>query len=671
MTQTTATDRHTIAINALRFLAVDMVEAAASGHPGAPMGQAPMAYALWTRYLRFDPRRPDWPDRDRFVLSCGHASALLYGLLHLSGYDLPLDELRAFRQLGSRTPGHPEHGLAPGVETTTGPLGQGFGNAVGMAMAREMLAARFVCDDAPLFDYRVWVFASDGDLMEGVASEAASLAGHQRLGCLNVLYDANRITIDGATDLAFSEDVLGRFSAYGWHVQEVPDGNDLGALDDALAAAEREARRPSIILVRTHIGYGSPNKQDTADAHGAPLGAEEAERTKEALGWPTDEPFRVPEEAREAFAVAARRGAELADRWEQRRARLHDEDPERAAELDRRLARRLPDGWEEALPAFASGTSIATRKASGQVLNAVAAVLPEVVGGSADLSGSNNTLVKGAADFSATDRAGRNLRFGVREHAMGAALNGMALTGIFRPYGGTFLIFSDYMRPTIRLAGLMRQPVIYVFTHDSIFLGEDGPTHQPISQLLGLRAIPNLVTLRPADANETREAWRIALERTAGPTALSLTRQGLPVLAETAERARVGVPRGGYVLADAPDGRPDLILLATGSEVWVCLEAGRTLAAEGVAVRVVSLPSWELFDRQEQSYRESVLPPAVPRRLAVEAASPLGWERYAGPGGAIVGQQGFGESAPWKDLAAHFGFTPEAIAERARRLLES
>ena len=667
MTQTTATDRDQTAIDTLRFLAVDMVEAAQSGHPGAPMGQAPMAYVLWTRFLRFDPARPEWPNRDRFVLSSGHASALLYGLLHLSGHDLPLDELRSFRQVGSKTPGHPEHGLTPGVETTTGPLGQGFGNAVGMAIAREQAAARFDQEGAPLFDYRVWVIASDGDLMEGVASEAASLAGHLQLGGLNVLYDANRITIDGATDLAFSEDVAARFAAYGWHVQEVSDGNDLGRLEVAMAAAEREVRRPSLILVRTHIGYGSPNKQDTADAHGAPLGAEEARLTKEALGWPTGEAFRIPEEARRAFLEAADRGRDLANRWEARLEQYREADPDKAAELRRRLDRKLPQGWEDALPTFETGASIATRKASGKVLGALAERMPEIVGGSADLSESNNTLIEGG-DFSAANRAGRNLRFGVREHAMGSALNGMALTRLFRPYGGTFLIFSDYMRPTIRLAGLMKQPVVYVFTHDSIFLGEDGPTHQPISQLAGLRAIPNLVTLRPADANETREAWRVARERTEGPTALSLTRQGLPVLAETAERAREGVSRGGYVLADAP-GTPDLILLATGSEVWVCLEVRRRLAEEGIGIRVVSLPSWELFAAQEERYRESVLPREVRRRFAVEAASSLGWERWIGLEGGIVAQDRYGESGPWKDVAKHFGFTPEAVAERVREYL--
>ncbi|MDX1630328.1 MAG: transketolase [Thermoanaerobaculia bacterium] len=663
------TDRDQTAIDTLRFLAVDMVEAAQSGHPGAPMGQAPMAFVLWSRFLRFDPDRPDWPDRDRFVLSCGHASALLYGLLHLAGFDLPIEELRQFRQLGSQTPGHPENFLTPGVETTTGPLGQGFGNAVGMALAREKLAERYSLEDGPLFDHRIWVLASDGDLMEGVASEAASLAGHLELGCLNVLYDSNRITIDGATDLTFSENVPGRFEAYGWHTEEVTDGNDLGAIDAALEAAAREDGRPSLILVRTHIGYGSPNKQDTASAHGAPLGADEVRRTKEALGWPPEETFRVPKEARMAFAPARKRGSGLADRWEERLTRFRKEIPDRSRELERRLARELPAAWDEDLPSFEVGSSLATRKASGAVLQSVAGPLPELVGGSADLSGSNKTLINDGGDFSARNRGGRNLRFGVREHAMGAILNGMALSGLFRPYGGTFLIFSDYLRPTIRLAALMGLPVLYVFTHDSIFLGEDGPTHQPISQLPGLRAIPGLVTLRPADAWETRAAWRIALTRTRGPTALCLTRQKIPVLAETGERADGGVAHGGYVLADAPGGEPDLILLATGSEVWVCLEARRRLAEEGVGTRVVSLPSWELFEEQDREYRERVLPRGVTRRLAVEAAAPLGWERYTGPGGAIHGQDGFGASAPWEDLAQRFGFTPEAVAEAARRLL--
>ncbi|MGH9379482.1 MAG: transketolase [Thermoanaerobaculia bacterium] len=663
-------DTDLLIINTIRFLAVDMVEAAQSGHPGAPLGQAPMGHLLFSRYLRFDPAAPEWPNRDRFVLSCGHASALLYALLHLAGYDLPLDELERFRQLGSRTPGHPEHGLTPGVETTTGPLGQGLTNAVGMAMAERMLAARFNRQGFPLFDHRIFVFASDGDLMEGVTSEASSLAGHLRLGRLIVLYDDNRITIDGATDLAFSEDVEARYAAYGWHVQAVEDGNDLAALGAAVDVALAEEERPSLIRVRTHIGYGAPTKQDTADAHGAPLGAEEARATKEALGWPLEPPFLIPEGAAAPLEAAARCGATERAAWEELLGRYRGEHPEAAAELERRLAGDLPAGWEARLPDFAAATgSMATRSASGKVLNAIEGALPELVGGSADLTGSNNTYIDSRPVFSAAERGGSNLHFGVREHAMGGILSGMALSGLLRPYGGTFLIFSDYMRPAIRLAALMELPVVYVFTHDSIFLGEDGPTHQPISQLVALRAIPNLTVIRPADAHETAAAWKAALERREGPTALSLTRQKLPILDETARLARVGVARGAYVLAE-PSQPVQAILIATGSEVPIALEAGRRLAADGLAVRVVSMPSWELFEAQPEAYRKEVLPPGVPLRLAIEAGSPLGWDRYVGPHGEVMAMTGFGASAPWQDLAAHFRFTADEIVARLRRLTD-
>jgi transketolase len=667
-------ERDRIAIDTIRFLAVDMVEAAESGHPGAPMGQAPMAYRLWTRYLRHDPARPDWPDRDRFVLSCGHASALLYALLHLAGYGLPMAELRRFRQLGSKTPGHPENFLTPGVETTTGPLGQGFGNAVGMAIAEAHLGARFNRPGFPLFDHRVWVLASDGDLMEGVSSEASSLAGHLALGKLNVLYDANRITIDGPTDLSFSEDVPRRYEAYGWHVQTVDDGNDLEAIDRALAAMAAETARPSLTQVRTHIGYGSPGKQDSADAHGAPLGAEEVRATKEAMGWPLEPAFHVPEPAREAFAAVRAEGARRSRQWDELLERYGAEHPEAAAELRRRLAGELPAAWRERLPEFRTGDSIATRSASGKTLNALASVLPELAGGSADLAGSNNTTLDGEGFFAAGDRAGRNLHFGVREHAMGAILNGVALSRAIRPYGGTFLVFSDYMRPAIRLAALMGLPVVYVFTHDSIFLGEDGPTHQPEAHLASLRAIPNLSVIRPADARETAAAWRVALERRDGPTALALTRQGLPVLAETEGRAAEGVEHGAYVLRDPEGGEPEAILLATGSEVWVAVAAAEELAARGAAVRVVSMPSWDRFEAQPASYRDAVLPPAVTRRLAVEAGVALGWERWvgAGPeGGEVHAQDRYGASAPWQDLARRFGFTAEEVVARMERLLRS
>jgi transketolase len=668
MSDNPAAEMHQIAVNTIRFLAVDMVEAAQSGHPGAPMGQAAMAYALWTRHLRHNPEDPHWPNRDRFVLSCGHASALIYSLLHLSGYELSKDEIENFRQWGSETPGHPEYGDTEGVETTTGPLGQGISNAVGMAIAERLLGATFNRPDFPLFDHRVWVIASDGDLMEGVASEACSMAGHLGLGKLNVFYDDNRISIDGPTDLSFSEDVGKRFEAYGWHVQHVEDGNDLEALDAAAEAAKAEESRPSIIVTRTHIGFGSPNKQDSAAAHGAPLGADEVVATKQALGWPIEPTFHVPDETREAFAPVATRGGELATAWEELKSAYAAAHPELAAELDRRLRQELTPGWEESLPRFTPEEGpLATRKASGRVLNAICDAVPELVGGSADLTGSNNTYLSDHADFSASEPGGRNFYFGVREHGMGAALNGMALSGMLRPYGGTFLIFSDYMRPSIRLAALMGLPVIYVFTHDSIFLGEDGPTHQPISQLLSLRSIPGLTVLRPADACETAQAWRVAVENRRGPTALSLTRQKLPILAETAERAAEGVPLGGYVLSE-PDRDPQIVLLATGSEVSLALEAQAELAPRGVAARVVSMPSWELFDAQLREHRDSVLPRELPV-LAIEAGTPLGWERYVGRDGGVLGVEGYGASAPFKDLKEHYGFTVAEVMRRARELL--
>ena len=664
-------DRDRLAVNTLRFLAVDMVERARSGHPGAPLGLAPAAHVLWSRFLRFDPAAPDWPGRDRFVLSCGHASALLYALLHLAGFDLPLAELERFRQLGSRTPGHPEHGLTPGVETTTGPLGQGLANAVGMALAARLLAARFDRPGQELFAHAVWVFASDGDLMEGVASEACSLAGHQRLGRLRVVYDDNGITIDGPTDLAFSERVGDRFAAYGWRVETVADGDDLAALERAFGAAAAEEERPTLVVVRTVIGHGSPSKQGRPEVHGSPLGAEETRLTKAALGWPPEASFLVPDAARAAYDEARRRGAAARADWLRRRARLEAEDPARAAELARRLAGELPAGWDTDLPVFpADPKGRATRVVSGQALNLLAARLPELAGGSADLAPSNNTLLAGEADASPASPGGRNLRFGVREHAMGAVLNGMALAGGVRPYGGTFLVFSDYMRPAIRLAALMELPALYVFTHDSVFLGEDGPTHQPVDQLASLRAIPGLVVLRPADANETVAAWRTALLRREGPTALALTRQAVPVLPGTAERAGDGVPRGGYVLAETgPERAADLLLLATGSEVALALEAARELGGRGVACRVVSLPSWELFSRQETAYRDAVLPPAIRRRLAVEAGASHGWHRFVGDGGAVLGIDRFGASAPEADLARLLGMTVERVVEEATRLL--
>ncbi|HJX29417.1 MAG TPA: transketolase [Thermoanaerobaculia bacterium] len=651
------------AINTIRFLSVDMVESANSGHPGAPLGQAPLAYLLWTRHMRHNPENPDWPNRDRFVLSCGHASALLYSLLHLAGYGLEMEELKRFRQFGSKTPGHPEHELTRGVETTTGPLGQGIGNAVGMAWAEAMAAHRFNRDGFPLFDYRIWTIVSDGDLMEGISHEACSIAGHLRLSRLKVFYDDNEVSIDGATSLSFSEDAQKRFESYGWRVLRVADGNDLDALEKAIAEAEAETERPTLVVVRTVIGYGSPNKAGSAEAHGSALGGEEVTLTKQALGWPTEPTFLVPDEARAPFDAARERGRQLEAEWNGLLQRYREAHPEDAADLDRRLSGKLPDGWADALPTFQPGAKpVATRAASGQVINAIAKSLPELVGGSADLAPSNNTLIKGEGDFSATHRGGRNLRFGVREHGMGSIMNGIALSRLWIPYGGTFLIFSDYMRPPIRLACLMKQQAVYIFTHDSIFLGEDGPTHQPISQLAALRAIPNLTVIRPADACETAEAWRAAIEHRDGPTALALTRQNLPILEETAAKAREGVGRGAYVLVDSGEGEPELILIATGSEVHLAVGAAKQLKDR--RVRVVSMPSWELFDRQPREYRESVLPPAVRGRLAIEAGTPFGWHKYVGSDGEIHGIERFGASAPAKDLEREFGFTVEKVLER-------
>jgi transketolase len=658
-----------LAINTIRFLAVDMVEKAQSGHPGAPLGQAPLAYLLWTRHLRHNPDNPDWPDRDRFVLSCGHASALLYALLHLAGYGLAVEELQRFRQLGSKTPGHPEHELTRGVETTTGPLGQGIANAVGMAIAQRMSAQRFNREGFPVFDYRMWVIASDGDMMEGVSHEACSLAGHLKLASLKVFYDANEVSIDGPTSLAFSEDVGKRFEAYGWRVLRVDDGNDLQPLEAAIAMAEGESARPTLVVVKTIIGYGSPGKQGTAKAHGEPLGKDEVTATKKALGWPEEPTFYVPDEARQPFEEARERGHQLEVQWNDLMRRYREAHPEAAAELDQRLSGRLPEGWQDGIPSFNAGDKpIATRAASGQVLNAIVPKLPQLVGGSADLTPSNNTAIKGRTDFEAANAEGLYLRFGVREHGMGSLMNGIALSRLWIPYGGTFLIFSDYMRPPVRLAALMKLQTIYVYTHDSIFLGEDGPTHQPISQLASLRAIPNLTVIRPADANETAEAWRVAIEHRHGPVALALTRQALPILEETAKKAREGVPRGAYVLADT-DGDPEILLIATGSEVWITLEAAKQLAGKGIRARVVSMPSWELFDEQPKDYQESVLPPSIRKRLAVEAAAPFGWHKYVGLEGQIHGIERFGASAPYKDLQKAFGFTPEDVVRRVEGMV--
>ncbi|MFQ5840073.1 MAG: transketolase [Candidatus Methylomirabilales bacterium] len=658
-----------LCINTIRTLAMDAVEHARSGHPGAPMGCAPLAYVLWTQFLRHNPRNPAWPDRDRFILSAGHASMLLYSLLHLTGYDLSLDAIKQFRQWESPCAGHPEYRQAPGIETTTGPLGQGFANAVGMAIAERFLAAHFNRPGHRIVDHTIYVLASDGDMMEGISHEAASLAGHLRLANLIVFYDANRITIEGETALAFSEDVGRRFEAYGWFVERLGDANDTVAIAEAIRAAQAEHDRPSLIIVPTHIAYGSPNKQDTADAHGSPLGAEEVRRTKEQLGWPPDRSFYIPEEARARFRQALDRGKEWEEEWSaafQAYARAY---PDLATEWVAVHGGKLPEGWAAKIPVFSpTEKPIATRSASGKVLNAIASTLPTLIGGSADLAPSTKTLIESSGDFAAGKYGERNLHFGVREHAMGGILSGLALHGGVRPYGATFFIFSDYMRPTIRLAAMMQLPVIYVFTHDSIGLGEDGPTHQPIEHLASLRAIPNLTVIRPADATETAVAWQVAIEATAGPVALILTRQNLPILDRTRYAPAEGLQRGAYVLAEAEGGAPDLLLIATGSEVHLAL-ATREKLQEEVAVRVVSMPSWELFERQPEAYRQAVLPPAVTARLAIEAASPFGWERYIGPTGQVIGLERFGASAPYTVIFKELGFTVQNVAARARKLL--
>lgn len=660
-------DTARLSINTLRFLAADAVEQAASGHPGMPMGAAPMAYALWQEHLKHDPADPDWFDRDRFVLSAGHGSMLLYGLLHLAGYeDVSMDEIRNFRQFASRTPGHPEAHVTRGVEATTGPLGQGFGNGVGMALAERFLAARYNRPGHEIIDHCVYVICSDGDLMEGVASEAASLAGHLRLGKLICLYDDNEISIDGSTSLAFTEDVAARFEAYGWHVQSVDDGNDLAALDRAIRAAQDEADRPSLIRVRTHIGFGSP-KQDTADAHGAPLGEEALIASKRTLDWPLAPRFHVPDEVRRHMSARERGAAARAD-WRRRFDAYRDAHPDAAAELERAIAGELPDDFDEALPSFAGDDKpMATRSASGKAINALAGRLPTLIGGSADLAGSNNTTIEDEPAQSVEVPGGRNIHFGVREHAMGAALNGMALHGGVLPYGGTFLIFSDYMRPSMRLAALTRLHTLYVLTHDSVGLGEDGPTHQPVEHLMSLRAIPGMTVLRPADANETVEAWRVAVRR-AGPVVLALSRQKLPVLDPDEYPVAEGVARGAYTLWQPDGAEPAVVLIATGSEVELCLRAARRLADEyDVPARVVSMPSWELFAEQPSDYRAQVLPDDVPR-VSVEAGVTLGWERWIGAEGLALGLDRFGVSAPGKQALEQLGFNEENVIEHALRI---
>ena len=652
-------DLDQLCIDTIRFLSVDAVQKAESGHPGMPLGAAPMAYALWSRLLKHNPRNPAWFDRDRFVLSAGHGSMLLYSLLHLTGYDLPLEEIQCFRQWGSKAPGHPERGHTPGVEVTTGPLGQGFANAVGMALAEAQLAARYNRPGFEIIDHATYAIASDGDLMEGVASEAASLAGHLRLGKLSCLYDDNQVTLAAGTSVTFTEDRARRFEAYGWHTVSVADGNDLGAIDAALQAAHAETGRPSLILVRTHIGYGSPHKQDSFEAHGSPLGVDEVRLTKQALGWPAEPPFLIPAAALEHFREALPRGARAEAQWNARMAAYGKAFPELAAELQTRISGALPPGWDADIPVFPPDTKgIATRVASGKVMNAIAPRLPALTGGSADLDPSTHTALKGMN--------GRNVHFGVREHAMGAIVNGMAAHGVTIPYGATFLIFSDYMRPPLRLAALMALHVVHVFTHDSVALGEDGPTHQPVEQLAGLRAIPNLTVIRPGDANETAIAWRVALETRDRPVALVLSRQNLPTLDRSRYAPADGLRRGAYVLCDAPGAKPALILIASGSEVALVLAAAERLQAQGTAVRCVSMPSWELFESQPQAYRDAVLPPSI-QALAVEAGVGQGWLRYADD---VLAVERFGASAPGPEMLDKFGFTASNVCARALALLE-
>jgi len=648
---------------------MDAVQKADSGHPGTPMALAPLAYLLWTRHLRYDPADPHWLNRDRFVLSAGHASMLLYSVLYLTGYDLSLDDIKQFRQWESKTPGHPEYGYTDGVETTTGPLGQGFGNAVGMAVGEAHLAAVFNREGHSVIDHHTYFIASDGDMMEGISHEVSSFAGHLKLGKLIGFYDDNHITIEGDTALTFSDDTAERFSAYGWHVQRVEDANDLDALDRAIELAKRETAKPSLIIVRSHIAYGSPNKHDTPEAHGSPLGDEEIKLTKQALGYPSLEPFYVAPQALQWWRAAGKERARARPEWIARYDAYKAANPGLAAELERRLDGRLPDGWEDALPVFtAKDGNVASRAASGTVINAIASKVPELLGGSADLAGSTSTLIKSAPSFSAENYAGRNFHFGIREHGMGAVLNGMSLHGGVIPYGATFLIFSDYMRPPMRLAAIMKRRVIYVYTHDSIGLGEDGPTHQPVEQLTGLRAVPNMTVIRPADASETAEAWRAALNHHDGPVALVLTRQKLPFIDRSVYAAASGTARGAYVLADSPGGRPQVVLMSSGSEVSLIIDAQKKLESQGIRARTVSFPSHEIFARQDKAYRDSVLPADI-SRVAIEAAHPMSWRRWVGDSGITIGIERFGASAPYLTIYKELGLTVDNVVEAAKKLV--
>jgi transketolase len=656
-----------LCINTIRTLAMDAVQKANSGHPGTPMALAPLAFVLFDRYLRFNPRNPHWPGRDRFILSNGHASMLLYSMLYLTGYDLALDEIKQFRQWGSKTPGHPEYGLTSGVETTTGPLGQGCANSVGFAIAQRWLASHFNHD---LFDYRTYVFCGDGDLMEGVSNEAASIAGHLGLNNLIWFYDNNHITIEGSTSLAFSDDVATRFRGWHWNVLNISDVNDLDLVDVAIRAAQREVARPTLVIVDTHIGWGSPNRQDTKEAHGEALGEDEVRLTKQAYGWPPDAQFLVPDEAKDYMRQSVPRGEKWESEWNQRYSAWPREFPDLAKQWQQMTDRVLPDGWDKDIPTFpADAKGLATRESNSKVLNAVAKNVPWLIGGAADLYPSTKTLINDAGNFERDSYDGRNFHFGIREHAMGSIANGMSLS-LVRPYTATFLIFSDYMRPPIRLAALMDIPVIFIYTHDSIGLGEDGPTHQPIEQLLTLRAIPRLMTFRPADANEVAETWRVIMPLKHQPVLMAFTRQGVPTFDRTKYASAAGVAKGAYIMADS-GGTPDIILMGTGSEVQLCVGAYEKLTAEGVKARVVSMPCWELFEQQSSEYKKEVLPPKVRARVAVEAGTTLGWKEYVGSEGIVVGRADFGASAPIKDLLKHFGFTVDNVVAKAREAMQN
>ena len=660
-------------INTIRFLAADAIEKANSGHPGTPLGITPMAYVLWTRFLRHCPTQPNWVNRDRFVLSSGHASSMLYALLHLSGYDLSLDDIKSFRQLNSRTPGHPEVNHVPGVETTTGPLGQGFSNAVGMAIAEAHLAAVFNKPDAPkIVDHYTYVITSDGDLMEGIASEAASLAGHLQLGKIICLYDDNQITIEGSTEKTFSEDVSKRFDAYGWHVQKVEDGNDVATIEDALRLAKEASQRPSLIVVRSVIGYGAPTKQGTSSAHAGALGEEELSGAKQSLDWPTLEPFHIPEEVKELFSNVKTNGEISFSEWNNDFRTYQQQYSNEANELERRMQGNLPADWEDSLPSLIASKpeGIPTRMVTADIINALAPTIPELLGGSADLAPATQTLIQNSGDFSASDYAARNLRYGVREHAMAGITNGLALHGGVLPYAATFLVFSDYMRPALRLASMMGLREIFIFTHDSIGLGEDGPTHQPVEQIAGLRSIPNHICIRPCDANEVIEAWRVALKNQNGPTSILLTRQAIPVLDRNEYAPAGDLKFGAYVLSDADKNTPDAILIASGSELHPTLDAQKILLNKGIQARVVAIPSWELFEQQTKEYQDRVLPPTAKTRIAVEAGISFGWRRWVGDSGTIIGLDRFGASAPCKVLFNTFGFTAENIADTTIKAIQ-